>query len=181
MDNQVNTRSNALNITLNVVVVRNFLDSIRSLIFLVIWLPGLASAEQIIRLQDGSEIRGEVVSFSSGVYTIDTRSLGIIKLAGDQVRMMTSGGAPANEPLAEVREQMDAQTVQSIQSTIAANTGLMTTIFRLQNDPAMKAVLSDPEVMRAVQNLDLQALADHPKIKALMTSPEVQRIQNQLQ
>ncbi len=144
-------------------------------------LPVWASAEQIIRLQDGSEIRGEVISLSNGVYTIDSRSLGTIKLGSDQVQMMTSGGAPASNPVDQAKQQMGEQTVQSIQSAITANTGLMSAILKLQNDPAMKAILADPEVMQAVQNLDLQALSQNPKIQALMRSPQVQQIQGQLQ
>mgnify|MGYP006176654805 CR=1 FL=1 len=44
----------------------------------------------------------------------------------------------------------------------------------------MQAVLSDPKVMQALQNMDMQALAKNSKNKALMNSPQMQRIQDSL-
>ena len=44
----------------------------------------------------------------------------------------------------------------------------------------MPEVLTDLEVMKAVQNMDLNTLSDHPKIKGLMNSSEVKSIQQQL-
>jgi hypothetical protein len=71
--------------------------------------------------------------------------------------------------------------IQRIQSSMMSNPGVMSSIFELQNDPAMQAVLADPEVMQAIQSFDLEALARNPKIKALMNDPRLKRIQGTLQ
>jgi hypothetical protein len=41
----------------------------------------------------------------------------------------------------------------------------------------MQAFPSDPEVIRAVQSFDLEALQNYPKIWALLRNPKVRTIQ----
>ena len=70
--------------------------------------------------------------------------------------------------------------MQSIQSSISSNAGLMTTILQLQNDPDLQAVLNDPELMMAIQEFDLEALQNNPKIQKLMLNPTVKSIQGKV-
>jgi hypothetical protein len=67
-----------------------------------------------------------------------------------------------------------------MQSSISSDPGMMTSILQLQNDPDMQAVLSDPELMRAIQSFDLQALQNNPKIQKLMRNSTVQNIQGKV-
>ena len=53
-------------------------------------------------------------------------------------------------------------------------------IMALQNSPEMKAVLSDPEVMSAIERLDFDTLANHPKIVRLMNNQGVKSITNRV-
>ena len=154
---------------------------IMSLLLLCCSARALA-APQVIELSDGSRIRGEVVSLEGGVYTIVTETLGTITLRssqivniGQQVALPATPPSPASGALTPA-----SGALQSIQANIASNPSLMAQILRLQTDPAMQAVLSDPEIMRAVQSFDFEALANNPKIKALMENPTMQQIESGL-
>jgi hypothetical protein len=151
-------------------------------ILLVAVLPA-AVAEQKIILGDGSEIRGEVVSMQNGVYTVRNSALGTVRIESQNIRSInTVGGGDNGSGEASISPTSpDAAAIQSIKSSIVGNAGLMSNMMKLQQDPAMRAVLADEEVMRAVQNLDLQSLARNPKIKALMNSPEMKSITSQVQ
>ena len=151
-------------------------------------LPGIALAETEILLKDGSRIRGEVVSMSNGMYEIRTQSMGIIKLGSRQIQSISQAGSSggssamdtARETAQNLQNKMTSSTMESIQSTIANSPGLMNSIMSLQNDPKMQAILQDPELMKAVHNMDFKTLSNHPKMKALMNSQEVRAITNQV-
>jgi len=73
-------------------------------------------------------------------------------------------------------KQASQSAVQSLQSSITGDPGMMASILALQNDPDMQAVLSDPELMRAIQSFDLEALQNNPKIQQLMNNSTVRKI-----
>jgi hypothetical protein len=127
-------------------------------------------------LKDGSRIRGEIISVENGLYRIESDSMGTILLGGNQIQSIIS----AEESGSQSAEGSLSQ-LQSIQSTIMSNPGIMGSIVELQNDPQMQAVLADPEVMKAIQSFDFEALARNPRIKALMNNPSVKRIQGEMQ
>ena len=137
----------------------------------------LAEAAQIV-LQDGSSIQGSVLSMENGTYTIRTASLGVIRLDQGKIRSINQGG-DTSAPVPPGSDAVGAgqSAVQSLQSSMVNDPGIMSSIMALQNDPDMQAVLQDPEVMRAVQSFDLETLRNHPKIRKLMQNQSVQRIQ----
>lgn len=137
------------------------------------WIQGTVAA--VINLKDGSKIRGEIVSMEKGTYTVKTTSIGTIQLSDRQVESITQ-----SESNREAPASIGGDAVKSIQSSIVSNQSLMGSILKLQEDPAMRAVLADPEVMKAVQSMDFKTLSSHPKIKALMNSSEVKSIQQRL-
>ena len=152
---------------------------------MVLLQVGSAVAEQIT-LNDGSRIQGDIVSMQNGVYQVKTQSMGVIQLNASQVTSVTSssvsnaGALLAPAATNSVMTSAAASAVQSMQSTITSNAGLMSSIMQLQSNPDMQAVMSDPEVMRAVQNLDMETLANHPKIKKLMNNSQIKQIQDKL-
>lgn len=147
---------------------------------LLVFFGALAHAEQIV-LQDGSTINGEVVSLQSVSYKIKTDSLDVITLQQHQVKSIRQG-AESRQPSVPVDSvnQASPSAVQTLQSSISSDPGMMANILRLQNDPDMQAVLSDPELMRAIQSFDLQALQNNPKIQKLMSNSTVQSIQGKV-
>ena len=150
------------------------------LVTIGLFLSLCSYAEEELLLNDGSRIRGEVLSMKSGVYEIRTKSMGTIKIGSHQIESITtisgSGSIVTSTP-ATAPSGSTQSAFQSLQSSMTSNATIMSTIMELQNDPQMKAVLADPEVMRAVQNFDLDALANNPKIKALMNNSRVRSIQ----
>lgn len=122
-----------------------------------------------IELIDGSIITGEVLSLSSGVYTIKSSSLGTIKLEETKIRSIRAkshdgGTASSGE-------------VKALQGKMMSNTEIMTLIQSLQNDPEFKKVLEDPEIMKAVKAGDVASLTSNPKFLKLLDNPTVQEIQ----
>lgn len=140
------------------------------------------AADREIELKDGTRIRGEVVSMENGSYTIRSSALGTIKVGADQIKRIGQP-QPRSAGSAEGRGSQSDETgiVESLQSRIVNNSELMREILALQNDPQMRAVLSDPELMKAVQNFDMETLRNDPKIKALMENATVKRIQQDVQ
>ena len=135
------------------------------------------AAERVIKLVDGSEIRGNVVAMANDSFTVKTRLLGTLTIKASQiVSMAKPGAAPGPAGARTSRDKNGA--IASIQSGIVGNTALMSDILRLQNDPQIKAVLNDPHLMKAVQNMDFEKLAKDPRIKALMNNPTVKDIQS---
>jgi hypothetical protein len=152
-------------------------------------LASLAGAdERILVLQDGSQIRGELVSYEQGTYTIRTESLGTMKLSDRQVEQVVSvkvlaPKAPppvANTLAGKTSGSIDNASVEALQSTIMSSPSLMGSLTALQSDPQVQALLADPEVMRAVQNLDLDALSRNSKIQALMQNPQIKALQSNI-
>lgn len=129
---------------------------------LLVFFGAFANADQIV-LKDGSTINGEVVSLQSGSYKVRTDSLGVITLQQHQVKSIGTGSTRTSASSGSMN-QASQSAVQSLQSSISSDPGMMTKILQLQNDPDMQAVLSDPELMRAIQSFDLQALQNNPKI-----------------
>jgi hypothetical protein len=138
--------------------------------------------DRVIVLKDGSRIRGEIISVENDLYRIESDSMGTILLGSNQIQSILPGeesgslSAEGSQPAEGSQSQ-----IELIQSSMMSNPDVMSSIFELQNDPAMQAVLADPEVMRAIQSFDLEALARNPKIKALMNDPRLKRIQGTLQ
>jgi hypothetical protein len=134
--------------------------------------------DRLIVLKDGSRIRGEIISVENDLYRIKSDSMGTILLGSNQIQSILPGQESGSLPAPAEGSQSQ---IELIQSSMTSNPDVMSSIFELQNDPAMQAVLADPEVMRAIQSFDLEALARNPKIKALMNDPRLKRIQGTLQ
>ena len=66
--------------------------------------------------------------------------------------------------------------LEAIQSRLMGNESAMAIILGLQNSPDMQAILSDPEVMSAVQRLDFEVLKNNPKIQRLINNAEVKKL-----
>lgn len=146
---------------------------------------GASGAERIITLTDGSTIKGNVVSLQNDTFVVKTL-LGTLDIKASQIVSMSRPGnrkkkaAPTITRDATKRDTAAAgrRAIASIQKGIAGNTSLMRDLLQLQNDPQMKAVLSDPTLMKEVKDLDLSKLAKDPRIQALMNNPAVRDIQS---
>ena len=151
---------------------------LKTIILAAALMAGSASADRIV-LSDGSAIQGKVLSMNNGVYQIQTDALGVVSLPQGKVSSISSGAA-APQSNQNAADQASASAIQTLQSSMANNPGIMSNIRSLQDDPDMRAVLEDPEVMRAVQSFDLQALSSNPKIQKLMRNQKIQQIRDKV-
>lgn len=169
------------------------------LLLLLLLLATFVSAdERVLLLEDGSQIRGELISYAQGTYTMRTGSLGIVELSDQQVQQVTSVKSlavkskirpnirPEIEPsVARVEAENSANSISSasieaLQSAMMSSTSIMNGITSLQSDPQVQALLADPEVLRAIQSLDFDTLSTNPKIQALMKNPKVKALQAEI-
>jgi hypothetical protein len=139
---------------------------------------GSASAGGLreIELRDGSIITGEVVSLNKGIYTIKSDSLGTVKIEESKINVIrlkssSQGAGTAQNAGGEVR---------SLQSRMMSDQEIMGLIQSLQNDPEFKKILEDPDVLKAVNEGDIQSLMANPKVAKLLNNSTVQEIQKKV-
>ena len=142
-----------------------------ALLFMVVL--ALASVESNaasrIELVDGTQINGELVSFSNGRYIIRSTALGQIELPESAIRSINSDGDKG----AGGTVSADAQ---SIQQQIVNSPELMQMVTALMSDPEIQAAIKDPELMRLIMSGDMNSLQNDPRILRLMTTPSMQAI-----
>ena len=133
-----------------------------------------AELQQIV-LQDGSLVNAEVLSMKNGVYTLKSPALGQFTVNARQIRTIQAiRGTISN---AKTPVPADAQIdMEQIQSTLLANGDTVKIIMGLQNDPTVRAILADRDIMAAIQRGDYTSLANNPKIKKLMGKAEIKQI-----
>ncbi|MBS1128620.1 MAG: hypothetical protein H6Q96_1000 [Nitrospirae bacterium] len=151
-------------------MVRSFL---LSLLMTGVLATGSAAAEiKEVELIDGSVITGEVLSLSSGVYTIRTGSLGTLTIDDTKVRAIRPQSSTSPSPR--------AGDVKTLQDTMLSNTEVMGLITSLKDDPQFTKALEDPEVLNAVSSGDIASLMANPRFLELLHNPTVQEIQHKV-
>jgi hypothetical protein len=120
-------------------------------------------------LKDGSVIQGEILSYSKGIYKINTDVLGTITLSENKIRAIHPASSeskklPSAHNIDQVQKQMmnDPETVELIQ--------------QLQSNPSVQEILQDKELMDAIAQGNLNRVGDDPKIKALMQQETIGKI-----
>jgi len=134
----------------------------------------LAAEIKEIELTDGSIITGEVLSLSSGVYTIRTVSLGTIRIDDAKVRAIRPQGTPSSQQSSQTGD------VKSLHDKMMSDQEVMGMIESLKDDPQFTKILEDPEIMNAVQSGDTAALMANPKFLQLLNNPTVRDIQQKV-
>jgi len=121
-------------------------------------------------LQDGTVVHGTLDSFVDGIYTINSSTLGTLRIEATKVKSIRSETIPASNP--------DAQ--QALQNKILGDAAVMDLVKSLQQDPDFQAILSDKETLRAINAGDLSSLEHNQKIKALINNSTVKEIGQRL-
>jgi hypothetical protein len=70
--------------------------------------------------------------------------------------------------------------LQDLREKMESDTGIMALIMSLQDDPEIRALLSDPKIMEAVQAGDIGALLQDPRFIRVLNSPQVKEIGQRL-
>ncbi len=134
-----------------------------------------------IELNDGSVIQGEIVSFSRGVYTIRSATLGTITLEKYKIRNISvnPSGSFKDQSVREDNTSMQKRA-KALQESMVENPDIMKSIDSLQNDSDFQQVLSDPELMKAINSADISKLINNPKFLKLLDKQSIQEISKKL-
>jgi hypothetical protein len=138
-----------------------------------------ASFAATVVLRDGTVIHGEVTSLQDDVYSVETDSLGTIRVRKQEVRSIDDGAEPTSRADFESSTNGSsprAGELDATQSRIMQDPKLLATVLALQDDPDVLAVLADPEITKAMAAGDYAALQNNPKIVALMHNAKMREI-----
>ena len=140
-------------------------------------------ASPTIELKDGSRIQGEIQSIDNGVYTVVSPSIGTVRVAQSNIaRIVYSGDvstATASSDKASARDDTLTRDIQQLQASLAQDPTALQSIMSLQSDPQIQAVLSDPAIVKAIEEGDFVSLLGNPKIQALESNEHLQQLVRQ--
>jgi len=139
---------------------------------------GFAGEASTIELRDGSIISGEVLSFDGSTWIIQSPSMGRLEIEAAKVVSIRSRKTVSQVPDGgrSTGNQANMADIQAMQQSIMSSEQLMTMIMGLQNDPEVQAILQDPEIMRAVNAGDMNALLANPKFRRLMENAKIKEV-----
>lgn len=146
------------------------------LIFMLFGSIAYCGQESRIELADGSVINGEIVSYADGVYSLNTRSFGMVNVESSRVSRITPSGGqlsgiqPAGSPSAST-SQVDFSNYQQKIMSDPASASLVT---GMAFDPSIQALAEDPQIQEAVKKGDIQALMQNEKFMSVVNNPKMQ-------
>ena len=156
-------------------------------------LPAADSALQVITLKDSSVIRAQVTEMSGGFYLVNSPVLGQIKIPTAEVVAIRNEGAAVQSaagtdatssakaeaaqpsPGSVNLESLRSSLSSKVQNLVSTRDG-MNAVMNFSNNPDVKAVINDPQVMQAIQNGDYNALMKSPAMKTLIDNPQTQSL-----
>ncbi len=142
-----------------------------------------------IHLNDGTTVRGEVISLKGGSYQIRSSSLGDLSIPESKIKLVefnpaSSSATPTSTPAdpAQVNAAANAAaTISNITSRLQSSPALLGDIHSLTNDPDIMAIVQDPEIQRLIAAGDYTALMTNAKMRRLMSNAKIRNITSQLQ
>ena len=158
-------------------------STIFCLFILIAVVSGNATGNEPVQIQliDGSMISGQITSFREGVYTLQSDSLGTIKIDESQIKLirMDSHGTTQWEPVNAPNGSVD-NTIQDLQKSMTQNPQIMEMIQTLQNDPEIQSLIQDKGIMDAVTAGDINTLMSNPEFIKIFENPSIQQIQKEV-
>jgi len=121
-----------------------------------------------IQLTDGSVINGEIISLSEGIYTINTPSLGQIKLEGTKVSKIETGNSAISQA-----ENLTQSKVESYGKTLMEDPKNAAIVTELAADHQFQELAKDPQIKEAAKAGDIQAMMKSEKFKAILENPKL--------
>lgn len=152
-----------------------------SIVLITLCGPATAGSRGEMELTDGSVIYGEIISLNSGVYTIRSSTMGVLKIDQSKIREIRFGSFSVdNEPSASLPKEGVHSEMEAIQRSLLGNEEILSMILGLQEDPEFQKILNDPGVMNSVQSGDIQSLMSNPKFLQILNHPKVKEIQEKM-
>lgn len=170
-----------------------------------------AAAPQRIVLNDKTVLVGRVVEMKDGVYSIETETLGVIKISAEKVLEITSVSRPSSTPPeiaiidgSRQRPQSEqtgdsasgddkksvvgsdnlAQKQEEVNSQVRSmtmNGDFLDSMMNLSESSSMTDIMQDPEIMDAISRNDYEYLMNSDKMKNLMDSQEIKELLGDVQ
>ena len=138
-----------------------------------------------ITLKDGSTVKGTILKFENGQYTIQSGSLGEITLNDQDILNIQSGDMPIAVNNAQAAPSVGTSDlhnqVKSMQSTILSDPDLMKEIEGLLDDPQVKQMISDKSFVDDIMSMDKNRLDNNEKVHELMDNPKIQNLMQEIQ
>ncbi len=138
----------------------------------------LAGDAREVLLKDGSVVRGEILGFDGDNYTLRSDSLGTVRIESSRIDSIRT---PSSRNHRHSATSMSANDISNIPQALLNDQDVMSLVQTLQNDPQVRAILNDPQLMQAISAGDLDALMNDPKMQALMSNPTVKEIVSKTQ
>ncbi len=175
-------------------------------LFLVICFSLAAqNASQRVILDDNTVLIGRVVELKDGIYTIETETLGSIKISADKILEISSNSGstvqrapkigiidgarsssarqndekspvPAGSDLARQQEEVNSRV-----KSMTMSGDFLDSMMNLSESSEMLDIMQDPEVMEAISNNDYEYLMNSDKMKNLMDSQEIKDLLGDMQ
>ncbi|WP_028315897.1 hypothetical protein [Desulfatibacillum aliphaticivorans] len=173
------------------------LGVVAGVFFILALFAGAAFAGMVseFQLTDGTVLRGEIIAHSGRVYSIRSKTLGVIRVHESKITSISSqnpssGGVAGSSQTSSYTGSTsstygasssggDAQVVkqsQALQRQMMSNPNIMNEIMSLSSDPEIMEILADPEIMNAVSSGDINTLMANPKFMKLLSHPKMQQI-----
>jgi hypothetical protein len=168
-------------------------------VFCIMAAPAYAGSLKHITLSDGSTLKGKIIDYDNGIYTIKTNNLGLIKINEEKVESISSKAA-AQQQAQQIQRVPQIQgaasglsgmggsgngkimeQAQALQGQLMANPQMMQEVQELMNDPDIMEMMSDQNFINAVMSGDMNRLMNDPKMQQLMNNPAMQDFVNKLQ
>ncbi|MCA9400682.1 MAG: hypothetical protein KC713_03585 [Candidatus Omnitrophica bacterium] len=167
-------------------------------IFLLSFTHASANADKTFLLTDGTQIKGTIISFDNGEYTIYSDTLGEVIIEDKDVvsvqspqAMKQQQGRPENTVSLTNMNGLNAgggamnnmamqQKVQQLQSQVMSDPEMISEIQSLAQDEEFIRLLSDPEFMKKIMNFNVEELQNDPKMQQIMQNPKIQTLIQQL-
>jgi hypothetical protein len=130
-----------------------------------------------IELSDGSVINGEITSYIDGVYTINSKTFGEIKLESAKVSKIESVNPPATSvPVnpAAGASSITSPGIEDYRQKVMNNPQNAAVITGLAADPQIQELVKDPQISNAAKAGDIQALMKNEKFMSIVNNSKLQ-------
>ncbi|MFC1858495.1 hypothetical protein ACFL9U_10805 [Thermodesulfobacteriota bacterium] len=161
----------------------NKITVICMLLALMIFNSGVFAGDPMhIELSDGSVIVGKIISFDDGVYTIRSDTVGTINIDESRIRIIRSASAAkysegaTKQSGAQINQQVDV-----IKKQMMGDQEIMQMIFSLHSDPKFLEIMQDPEILNAINSVDIETLKSNQKFMDLLNHEKVGQIKRRLE
>jgi hypothetical protein len=156
------------------------------LVFLSLSTITFAQSTKIIKLKDGSVLKGNVLELKDNIYTLETSNLGTVNIPESDILSIAAPEFenPSSGPISgtnEAQKEELKKKAEQVQGAILADPNLMTEVENLANDEEIKALLSDPKLIDDALSFDQDKLQQNKNVQDLMKNPKMQDLINKIQ